>query len=93
MHHKYQYFPVNRTSSGKWAVCDDPNEYDRTEVTPAKLQKIVFVPEIYYDVSHYSDRYISKEFPEPIWKRKENTVVCSQGVYFDELFRIKNEDS
>jgi hypothetical protein len=91
VHQKYQFFDVYRTSDDRWATCGDPNEHDRENVKPAKLQNIVFTPEVYFDVTHYTDRLIKDEFPEPGWKREENRALCRQGVYTDELFRIKNE--
>lgn len=91
VHQKYEFFDVYRTNDGQWATCGDPNEYDRENVKPAKLQNIVFKPEVYFDVTHYSDGLVENEFPKPVWERKSDRVVCRQGVYTDELFRIKNE--
>jgi len=91
VHQKKQYFDVYRTRGGKWATCGDPNNYNSEGVKPAKLLNVAFEPSVYFDITHFSTEYIDREFPMPIWQRQGNKVICQNGVYIDELFRITNE--
>lgn len=90
-HEKYQYFDVYKTQSGEWAYCGAPFEYEEA-VNPKPLENIEFSPVIEYSTVMYNEAYAKEVFPEPTFEHANGKATCRQGVYVDELFRIKQEE-
>ena len=89
-HQKYQFYDVYMTKSGRWAACGEPDDYINID-DPKPLENITFKPPVYEDLTHTSDIYANKLYEEPIYEIQGNKAVCKQGVFVDELFRIKKE--
>ncbi|TMP25576.1 hypothetical protein CWB99_20605 [Pseudoalteromonas rubra] len=87
-HEKYQFFDVYKTKSGGWAYCGTPFEYEEA-VKPKPLENIEFSPRIEYSTVMYNEAYAKEVFPEPAFEHANGKAICRQGVYVDELFRIK----
>ncbi|WHI48028.1 hypothetical protein [Microbulbifer sp. VAAF005] len=90
-HEKYQFFDVDKTRSGLWAYCGTPFEYEEYEIEPKPLENIDFYPVIEYSTIMYNETFAKREFPGPVFKHRNGEAICRQGVYLDELFRIKEE--
>ncbi|TMP31077.1 hypothetical protein [Pseudoalteromonas rubra] len=89
-HEKYQYFDVYKTQAGGWAYCGAPFEYEQA-VNSKPLENIKFSPVIEYSTVMYNEVYAKEAFPEPTFEHANGKAICRQGVYVDELFRIKQE--
>ncbi|MDO3384486.1 hypothetical protein QWI17_01395 [Gilvimarinus sp. SDUM040013] len=90
IHEKYQFYPVNPTSDGKWAYCGDPTP-SNWQGTPVVMSDIKFSPPVVESISQFTESYISRNYSPSIWGREGDFVNCKSGVYPEELIRLKME--
>lgn len=90
-HSKYQYTPIYKTKSGKWAGAYPSYDYnhsynENTTITP---EKVDFVKPVIQDISEYEEEDVQRWFPEPYYKIKGKKAIAVYGNYIDELFKLK----
>ncbi|WP_413665373.1 hypothetical protein ACG1BZ_09350 [Microbulbifer sp. CNSA002] len=90
-HSKYQFTPVYKTKSGKWAgayaVYDYTHSYnENTKIKPVRIE---FSEPVVIDITGYEKEDIIKWFPEPYYKIEGGSAVAVYGNYIDELFLLK----
>ncbi len=86
---KYIYQAVYPTADGRWAGCGDPYkripEIHRHDL---KAEPVTFRPPVVFDVRGLSLAEVAQKYPSPIFRRKQNSVVCEMGNYPEDLFRV-----
>ena len=90
-HSKYQYSPLYKTKSGKWAGTYDVSDYKHSynKGTAIKPEKIDFSEPVVIDISSYKHKDVEKWFPEPYYKINGSKATAVYGNYIEELFLLK----
>lgn len=91
-HSKYQYSPLYKTKSGKWAgpyaTYDYQHEYNkRTTIRPEIIE---FTEPVVFDIPSTLTANDAKAwYPAPFYKIEGNKAIAEYGNYVDELFLLK----
>jgi len=91
-HSKYQYSPLYKTKSGKWAgpyaTYDYQHEYNkRTTIRPEIIE---FTEPVVFDIpSTLTANDVKAWYPAPFYKIEGNKAIAEYGNYVDELFLLK----
>ncbi|QKE63320.1 hypothetical protein HNE05_08070 [Aquipseudomonas campi] len=90
-HSKYQFSPLYKDRSGKWAGTYASYDYEHSynKNTPIKPIRIEFNEPVFYDISDVTKDRIAKIFPEPYYRIEGKKAIAVYGNYVDELFRLK----
>jgi len=91
-HSKYQYSPLYKTKSGKWAgpyaTYDYEHEYNKhTTIRPEKIE--FTQPVVFYIPSNLTANEAKASFPAPFYKIEGKKAIAVYGNYLDELFLLK----
>jgi hypothetical protein len=91
-HSKYQYSPLYKTKSGKWAApystYDYQHEYNKH--TTIKPEIIEFAEPVVVDIpSRLTAKEAKAWYPAPFYKIEGKKAIAVYGNYIDELFRLK----
>jgi hypothetical protein len=91
-HQKYQYFPVFKTKSGRWAGCGDPYQFEpdmhRGIISAHSLD---FNRDAYFDISRHSRREKREYFPSEYFQIRDGKAYCKKGNTVQELFEVKKQ--
>lgn len=91
-HSKYQYSPLYKTKSGKWAgpytTYDYEHEYNtHTTIRPEIIE---FAEPVVFDIpSGLTAKEAKAWYPTPFYKIEGNKAIAVYGNYVDELFLLK----
>ncbi|MBB6342979.1 hypothetical protein HNP49_003167 [Pseudomonas fluvialis] len=90
-HSKYQFSPLYKDKSGKWAGTYASYDYEHSynKNMPIKPVKIEFNEPIFHDISDIAKDRIAKAFPAPYYRVEGKKAIAVYGNYVDELFRLK----
>ncbi len=90
-HSKYQYSPLYKTKSGKWAGAYAAYDYNHSfnKDTKIRPEKIYFSEQVIIDISRYKQENIDKWFPEPFYKINGDKAIAVYGNYVEDLFLLK----
>ena len=91
-HSKYQYSPLYKTKSGKWAgpYSTDDYQHEYNKHTTIRPEIIEFTEPVVIDIPSFLTANEAKaSYPAPFYKIEGNKAIAVYGNYVDELFRLK----
>jgi hypothetical protein len=92
IHQKYQYYPLYRTTDGRWAapVMPDDITHPDSRLAP-KPQKIPFATPVSIDVTEMDAERRAQYYPAPYYRMEGDQAVAVYGNYVPELVEKKKQ--
>lgn len=90
-HEKYQYFPMYKTTEGRWASPYSVQDYNHAykDSISVKPEIIPFKDEVYFSVIHLHPEKIAKIYSPQYFEIRDRKAYTRYGNYPDDLFKLK----
>lgn len=91
-HQKYQYYPLYKTTDGRWAAPYPALDYKRLDSNSRiKPEIIPFANPVETDLKKIAADRIQELFPAPYYKIENGKAIAVYGNYVKELVELKKE--
>lgn len=92
-HQKYQYFPVYRTTDGRWFGCGSPYQ-DEPEVhrhMTVHAEDVEFAKPVHFSLKGLKDHEVKERYPAEFFTYARDRAYCNKGASVDGLFQVKRD--
>ncbi|MBX0292961.1 hypothetical protein K3G63_21135 [Hymenobacter sp. HSC-4F20] len=87
---KYQYYPLYRTTDGRWAAPVDTDDLTHPMARKGpKPTKLTFASPVEVDVTKLDAEQRKEYYPAPYYRVEGQKAIAVYGNYVDELLQIK----